>query len=81
MPLKTAASLDNRAVVKTEIGIPRDSVVVNNSEMLRNKARIGAINDYKKKKNKCFDLCRRENDFQERNYFVRQFQNQIFLQK
>ena len=65
MPFKTAARLNNRSVIKTEIAVPRDSVVINNGEMISNIPRIGTVNDHEKQENKCFSISRRQNDFQE----------------
>jgi len=47
MPLETASSLDNGSVIKTEVSIPRNSIVVNNAEMLCDEPRIGAVKNDK----------------------------------
>ena len=64
MSLKTTASLDNGSVIETEITIPRDSVVIDNTEILCDVPRIGAVNDHKKEKNKTFSFGGWKNDFQ-----------------
>ena len=64
MSLKTASSLDNRPIIKTEIPIPRNPVIINNSEILRDEPRIDAINQSKKNENQQFCFGCRKNDFQ-----------------
>ena len=44
MSLKTATSLNNRSVIKTKITIPRDSVIIDNSEIFCNEPSISAVN-------------------------------------
>lgn len=64
MSLETAASLDNCPVIKTEIAIPRNSVVVDNTEIIGNEPRIRTINYHEKQKNESFGFCGWKNDFQ-----------------
>ena len=66
MSLKAAAGLDNGSVIKAEIAIPRDSVIIDNTEILCDIPSIGAINDHKKQKNKTFRLCGRKYNLQKR---------------
>ena len=44
MSLKTATSLNNRSIIKTEVSIPRDSVIIDNSEIFCNEPSISAVN-------------------------------------
>ena len=44
MSLKSAASLNNRSIIKTEVSIPRDSVIIDNSEIFCNEPSISAVN-------------------------------------
>ncbi|MNY37734.1 hypothetical protein D3C86_1723170 [compost metagenome] len=64
MSLKTASSLHNRPVIKTEIAIPRNSIIVNNTEIIGYKPRIGAISNHEKQKNESFCSSGWKNDFQ-----------------
>lgn len=65
MSLKTASSLDNCPIIKTEIAIPRNSVVVDNTEIIGNEPCVGAVNNHEKQKDIGFSFCRWKNVFQE----------------
>lgn len=65
MSFETTASLNNRPVIKTKITIPRNSVVINNTEILCDKPRIHSVKNYEKKKNKSFGFSGRKNGFLE----------------
>lgn len=66
MSFKTASSLNYRSVIETKITVPRDSVIINNTEIIGNEPSVCAVNDHKKQKDYTFDLGGWENDFQER---------------
>lgn len=51
MSLKTASSLDNCPIVKTKIPIPRNSIIINNAEILCDIPRIDAVNQSKEQEN------------------------------
>ena len=51
MSLKTAASLDNRPIIKAEISIPRNPVIIYNTEIFCDEPRIDAVKQSKEQEN------------------------------
>ena len=74
MSFKTTASHHNRAVIETEIGIPRNTVIKNNSVIQGNVCSKSAVKNKQNHKNKKFCFGGRENEFQETKEFIFDFQ-------
>lgn len=75
MPLKAATCKDNRAVIETEIRIPRNSVVKYNPVVQRNVRSQASINNQKSEQNQHFQKIGWKYQPEKIFYFVFDFQS------
>lgn len=81
MSFKAAAGHHDCTVVKTEIRIPRNSVIKNNPVIHRDIGTQNSISGQEDQKKEKLKFCCRENRFQEIKKFLFEFQNGDFWQK
>ena len=74
VPLKATARVDDGAVVETEIGIPRNSLIVNNSVIDGDIGTENSVSNQKNNKQESFRFGGRENGFKKIGKFCLEIQ-------